>query len=144
MRKKLHALLSRRRRRRLVDALREFANVVGSDTRITATLSGAGHWLVHGHVSGDGDIDGIVVLAAGAQWHGNLRAHSVVVHGELRGDVMARGKVELGPTGRVTGSVTAPLLAIAEGGQHSGEVRMGEASIVRFRERRGETHQAAA
>lgn len=128
----------------MVDALREFANVVGSETRITASLSGAGHWLVHGNVIGDGDFDGIVVLAAGACWQGDVRAHSVIVHGELMGDVVARGKVELGPTGQVTGAVTAPLLAIAEGGRQSGEVRMGEASIVRFRERRGETRQVAA
>ena len=128
----------------MIDGLREFANVVGGTAHISASLSGSGHWLVHGRVTGDGDFDGIVVIAAGAQWHGDLRAHSVVVHGEISGDVVARGKVELSATGRVKGAVTAPLLAIAEGGEHSGEVRMGEASIVRFRERRGETSQAAA
>ena len=141
---KLSQLLSRRRRRRMLDELRAFTNVVGSATQISASLSGSGHWLVHGQVIGDGDFDGIVVLAAGAQWRGNLRAHSIVVHGELSGDIVARGKVELGPTGQVNGAVTAPLLAVAQGGRHTGEVRIGEASIVRFRERRGQEGQAAA
>jgi len=141
---KLGRLFTRRRRRRMLDGLREFANIVGSETQIRASLSGSGHWLVHGRVVGDGDFDGIVVLAAGSQWRGNLRAQGVLVHGELIGDLVARGKVELGPTGKVTGTVTAPLLAIAQGGEHTGAVQMGEASVVRFRERRGEPRQAAA
>jgi cytoskeletal protein CcmA (bactofilin family) len=144
LKQKLDKLLARRRRRRLLDSAPVFENTVGSGALITASLSGSGHWLVHGRVIGDGDFDGIVVLAAGARWEGGLRAHSVIVHGELVGDVVARGKVELGPTGQVTGAVTAPLLAIAEGGRQTGEVRMGQASIIRFRERRGAASQIAA
>ncbi len=144
LKKKLDKLLARHRRRRMLDRLRDVPNVVGSATQITASLSGAGHWLVHGGVTGDGDFDGIVVIAPGGCWNGNLRADSVVVHGEVLGDVVARGKVELGETGQIRGTVTAPLLAIAEGGQHTGEVQMGAASILRFRERRGATRQAAA
>lgn len=128
----------------MVDELKIFANIIGSGTHISASLSGAGHWLVHGRVTGDGDFDGIVVIAAGAHWRGDLRAHSVIVHGEIRGDVVARGKVELGAGARVEGTITAPLLAIAEGGEHRGDVRMGEASVIRFRERRGQASQAAA
>ena len=52
----------------------------------------------------------------------SISARSVVVRGEISGDIVASEKVELMETSRVTGDVVAPRLTIAEGAYLTGAV----------------------
>lgn len=85
-------------------------------------LVGAGSYLVHGKVEGNGNIDGHLLLGPTAKWHGNISATHLVVAGEVTGDVYARARLELQATARVRGNITSPVIALAEGASYDGEI----------------------
>lgn len=125
-------------RRRLLDSMGEPATIIGRDTRFVGELTGPGHVLVRGIVRGDSDLDGYVTLAEGAQWHGSLRAADIVIAGQVEGDVSATDRVEIRPTARIRGSVTAGRIAIGQGAVVDGDLcTSGTAHVHRFEEKRG-------
>ena len=91
-----------------------------------------------GSVDGDCDIEGSVTLAAGARWIGTIRATDVIVAGEVDGDVVASGRVEVSGTGRISGSLVGHSIAVAEGAVIEGEIRVTSGlEPTRFEEKRG-------
>lgn len=133
---------SKRRKRRFFDATgaareQRPSNVIGSGAVLRGTVTGSGNFLVYGRVEGDGDIEGHVVLMAGAVWKGNISADNVIVAGEVLGDVTVQEKLELTVSAVIHGDLAGPTMAIAEGAVYQGQVRTAKRSQVkRFRERR--------
>jgi cytoskeletal protein CcmA (bactofilin family) len=127
----------RQPRRRSTDRLTVFSSQVGIGTLLQGVLQGKGSYLIQGEVVGDGDIEGAVVLAAGAYWKGDVVADYVRIAGKVEGHVVARAKIELTPTAVVTGDLSAPVVAIAEGAQYEGAIsRPRKTQITRHNERR--------
>lgn len=58
--------------------------------------------------------------------HASIRAVTLVVRGELVGDVMASARVELKKTARITGDIEAPVVVMEEGAVHDGHCRMAK------------------
>ena len=56
--------------------------------------------------------------------HATVKATTVVVRGEVVGDVTASERVELKKTARVTGDIAAPVVVMEEGAVHDGACRM--------------------
>jgi len=128
----------RKKRRRSADQLTEFTSQIGIGTLFQGTLSGTGSYHIQGEVVGDGDIEGAVVLAAGAYWKGNVTADYIRIAGKVEGNVVARSKIELVPTAVVTGDLSCPVLAIAEGALYEGAIsRLRKTQVMRYSERRG-------
>ncbi len=128
----------RQKRRRSTDQMAAFTSRIGAGLLFQGALSGAGNYLVQGEVVGDGEVEGAVALGAGASWKGKLTADYVQIAGKVEGDVVARSKIELGLTAVVTGDLSAPLIAIAEGAQYQGTInRPRKTQVTRYRERRG-------
>jgi cytoskeletal protein CcmA (bactofilin family) len=68
---------------------------------------------------------------------GKLTAVDVLVEGHVEGDIVARGKVELGAKARVKAHIRAKTIAIADGCFFDGQIHMeGADAEVRFQERR--------
>jgi cytoskeletal protein CcmA (bactofilin family) len=125
-------------RRRLLDSMGEPATIIGRDTEFVGALSGPGHVLVRGVVRGDSVLAGSVTVAEGGQWLGALRAADIVVAGSIDGDVSAADRIEIRPTARIRGSVSAGRIAIGQGAVVEGDLRTAAASDVhRFEEKRG-------
>ncbi len=126
-----------RRSRRMMDGLDELPTLVGEGSRVVGNLSGGGHLVVYGEVQGDSDFDGSVTLAQGGRWIGTLRAMDIVIAGTVEGDVEARARLELTPTARISGGLTAGRMAIAEGAVVEGSLNItGDAGLYRFKEKR--------
>lgn len=129
----------RQKRRRSTDHLAAFTSQIGAGLLFQGTLQGQGNYFVQGEVVGDGEIDGVLALAAGAYWKGNVSADYVQVAGKIEGNVVASSKIELAATAVVTGDLSAPLIAIAEGAQYQGSInRPRKTQVTRYRERRGQ------
>lgn len=127
----------RQPRRRSTDRLTVFSSQVGIGTLLQGLLLGKGNYQIQGEVVGDAEIEGAVVLAAGAYWKGNVTADYVRIAGKVEGDVVARSKIELAPTAVVTGDLSAPVVAIAEGAQYEGAIsRPRKTQVTRYNERR--------
>jgi len=128
----------RQPRRRSADQLTVFSSQIGIGTLLKGVLRGKGNYQIQGEVAGDGDIEGAVVLAAGAYWKGNVTADYVRIAGKVEGNVAAHSKIELTQTAVVTGDLSAPVVAIAEGALYEGAIsRPRKTQVTRYNERRG-------
>lgn len=126
-------------KRRFFDRAPAPATIVASNARFEGRLSGQGSFLIAGEVEGECAIEGSVTLASGGCWRGVLSATHVVVAGRVEGDVQASGKLEVGATAHVTGSLTGGSVAIAEGAVIEGEVRVSSGeSPTHFAEKRND------
>lgn len=131
-------------RRRSTDQVVGFTDRIGVGILVDGSIAGRGNYHVQGEVVGRGEIDGAVVLAAGAYWKGELAADYVKVGGRIEGDVIARIKLELEATAVVTGNLASPVIAIAEGAVYEGTIsRPRKTRVTRHAERRANGDSAA-
>jgi cytoskeletal protein CcmA (bactofilin family) len=125
-------------KRRIQDSSVGPTTFVAPSTTIVGTIAGSGPYVFCGSVEGDCDIDGPVTLAEGGRWRGTLKASDIVVAGIVEGDVLARQRVEIAATARVSGSLTGHSIAIAEGAVIEGEINVVSGHPpVTFEEKRG-------
>jgi len=128
----------RPKRRRHTDQLDTPTSRIGAGFLLQGDLRGQGCYLVQGEIVGDGEVDGAVVLVAGAYWQGRITADYVQIAGRVDGDVEAYAKIELLPTAVVSGNLKSPVIAIAEGAVVEGAIiRPRKTRLTRFTERRG-------
>lgn len=85
-------------------------------------LHGAGPILVLGRFEGDIVIEGTITVGAGGQVDANITAAAIVIDGVVRGNLSADTKVEIGPTGSLTGSVKSAALSASDGATVKSEV----------------------
>ncbi len=111
-------------RRRIQDSSAGPTTYVAPSTKIVGTISGQGSYVFCGTVEGDCDIDGPLTLAEGGRWKGVLKATDIVVAGTVEGDVIARQRVEIAGTARVSGSLAGNSIAVAEGAVIEGEIKV--------------------
>jgi cytoskeletal protein CcmA (bactofilin family) len=103
------------RRRRIRDRFSGAATLISEGCKITGVITGNCDFQVNGEVEGDCEIDSTVLLARGGLWRGTIRAGNVIVSGHVEGDIFASGRVEITDTAKITGTVSADAIAVAEG-----------------------------
>jgi cytoskeletal protein CcmA (bactofilin family) len=84
----------------------------------------AGTVVLDAHFTGEIVARDAVIIGAPAVVHASVQAASLVVHGQLTGNVTATERVELTAGARVTGDIEAPVVVMAEGAVHDGHCRM--------------------
>lgn len=123
--------------RRTLDNILRDSSTIAENTKITGSFSGGENIVVRGHVIGDSDINGIVVIAHTGCWDGKLVADSVIVAGTVNGDIKARDKIELLSGSKILGNLSCSLIAIETGAIHDGQMDMETANEVKhFEEKR--------
>jgi cytoskeletal protein CcmA (bactofilin family) len=111
--------------------------LIAEEAFFHGTLAAKGSLRVEG--SFEGDIADAVDVEVGAKGRirGNVAAETVVVAGEIVGNVVAAGFVELLSTARLTGDLRAQRIKIDEGAFFEGVCAMGAED--RPRRRRGKS-----
>lgn len=123
--------------RRIGDSSKGPTTFISASTKIIGTIIGEGPYIFCGRVEGDCDIDGPVTLASGGHWKGTIQATDVIVAGEVDGDVVARRRVEISGTARVSGSLNGHSIAVAEGAVIEGEIKVASGTgLLAFEEKR--------
>lgn len=125
------------RLRRMRDQSSGKATLINEGCKIDGEITGSGDFVVNGEVSGDCDISGTVTLAGNGFWQGSIQAANVVVAGHIEGDIIAKGKVEISRTARISGTVTGEAIAVAEGAVVEGVMKTtGQSELLEFVEKR--------
>jgi cytoskeletal protein CcmA (bactofilin family) len=99
-------------------------SVVAADISIEGKIEGSGHVRIAGKFKGDVHVEGNLAIDAGAHLTGQVQANTVVVGGELNGNITAQ-RVELLETGVINGDVKATQLTVAAGSRMRGQVEFG-------------------
>jgi cytoskeletal protein CcmA (bactofilin family) len=100
-------------------------SLIATDLTIEGKIQGAGHVRIAGNFKGDIDVEGNLTIEAGAKVTGSVRAKTVVVGGQLDGNIDAATSVELLKTGVLNGDLTAGSLTVAAGSRMRGQVEFG-------------------
>ena len=125
------------RLRRVRDKSSGAATVINDGCKITGVVSGTGSYLINGEIDGDCEVDGTVTLAKDGFWKGTIQATDVIVAGNVEGDIIAEGKVEVTDTARISGTVSGEAIAVAEGAVVEGVMKTtGPAEPLEFVEKR--------
>ena len=89
--------------------------ILGKTTSFNGRLSFKDSLKINGAFIGEINADGVLVVGEDAVVQANVEADTVVVLGTIKGDVHAKSKVEMEPTGRVYGNVKARKIKISDG-----------------------------
>ena len=100
-------------------------SVIASDLTIEGKIVGSGHVRLAGRFKGDVQVDGNLTIDHGATVDGQVRAQTVIVGGELKGNIDNAKRVELLEGGVITGDVKAGSLTVAAGSRMRGQVEFG-------------------
>jgi cytoskeletal protein CcmA (bactofilin family) len=103
---------------------RDIVNI-GKSVVIKGELNGSEDLTIEGHVEGKIELrDHVLTIGPNGKIKASVFAKSVVVLGEVTGDISATDKVDIRENGSVDGDIASPKVAIAEGAHFRGSIDM--------------------
>jgi cytoskeletal protein CcmA (bactofilin family) len=103
---------------------RDIVNI-GKSVVIKGELNGSEDLTIEGHVEGTIQLrDHVLTIGPNGKIKAQVFAKSVIVLGEVTGNVTATDKVDIRDNGSVDGDIVSPRVAIAEGAHFRGSVDM--------------------
>lgn len=100
-------------------------SLIANGLTIEGRIEGSGDLRIAGNFQGDVNVRGNLTIEAGARLTGGVRAHAVVIAGELQGNVDSAKRVEILDTGVLDGNLKAESITVAAGSKMRGQVEFG-------------------
>jgi cytoskeletal protein CcmA (bactofilin family) len=100
-------------------------SVISAGLIIEGKIEGAGHVRIAGEFKGDVNVQGNLTIEPGAHVTGGVKADTVIVGGQLDGNIDAASRVELLQTGVLNGELKAGSLTVAAGSRMRGKAEFG-------------------
>jgi cytoskeletal protein CcmA (bactofilin family) len=98
---------------------------IGQSICIRGELTGDEDLTIEGKVDGKIDLkEHNLTIGPNGRIQAEVGAKSVLIRGEVTGNISAQEKIELAETGRVNGDMVAPRIVIADGARFKGSVDM--------------------
>jgi cytoskeletal protein CcmA (bactofilin family) len=105
--------------------VRPSESVLAAGLTIEGKIGGKGHLRVAGRFTGNIDVTGELTIEAGASVDGEVKADTVLVGGEVRGNVASKSRVDLRESGVLIGDLKAVSLTVAAGSKMRGQAEFG-------------------
>jgi cytoskeletal protein CcmA (bactofilin family) len=100
-------------------------SIIAAGLTIEGKIEGAGHVRIAGDFKGDVNVQGNLTIEPGAHLTGGVKADTVIVGGQLDGNIDAASRVELLQTGVLNGELKAGSLTVAAGSRMRGKAEFG-------------------
>ena len=101
--------------------MEEARTLIAEDVEITGSVKCAGGVKLSGKINGDLTCGGDLLVEKSAAIKGNVAAASVVVLGQVKGNIVAKDRLELKGAAKVAGDIKAKRLVVEEGVSMSGK-----------------------
>jgi len=95
-----------------------------SGSKISGKLSFEGPIRIDGHVDGEISAKDSLTIGESAVVTAQIKAASIIVAGKVSGDIIAAQRIEIRPSAKVLGNLTAPVLVVHEGAMFEGHCSM--------------------
>jgi cytoskeletal protein CcmA (bactofilin family) len=106
------------------------AAVIGPSIQINGDLSGEEDLIIQGKVTGTIQLkEKSLTVGTQGQVDANVLAHSVIVEGEVKGDLYGSERVAIRKTGIVHGNIVSPKVSLEEGCRFKGSIDMDQEVI---------------
>lgn len=100
-------------------------NILSSDVEIKGKLRFTSELIIDGRIEGEVNSEGDLTVGENARIVGNIKTRSVVVFGNVEGNITVTDRCELKQNATLHGDVTAGKLAIEEGATFMGTSTVG-------------------
>jgi cytoskeletal protein CcmA (bactofilin family) len=118
---------------------------IGKSVVIKGELNGSEDLTIEGHVEGTIQLkEHVLTIGPNGRIKAQVFAKSVIVLGEVTGNVTASDKVDIRDNGSVDGDIVSPRVAIAEGAHFRGSVDMQKKAGAPAQTKGAGTQPAAA
>lgn len=107
------------------------AAAIASGLVLRGEVSGEGDFQILGKFEGEINVTGKVFVAEGAQVDANINAAAIQIGGVVRGNLSATTRVEILPSGVLTGSLKTGSFSAADGASVKGEIWVARAGQSR-------------
>ena len=98
---------------------------LGSSLRVKGDISGTEDLLIDGSVEGQIHLDGRkLTVGASSKVMADINARDVVVYGYVKGDIRAKGRIEIKKEGSVVGNLTTAQIMIEDGADFKGSIEI--------------------
>ncbi len=97
---------------------------MGPGSEFEGKLHFTGSVRLDGKVTGQIESQGLLIIGPSGRIQAEVKVDTVVICGEVRGDVSASRRIELKPPAKVYGTLTTPTLVIHEGVVFEGACQM--------------------
>lgn len=103
---------------------------LGADAEVTGKLSFVSPTRIEGKLKGEVRSSDLLVVGPQAVVEASVRADTLVVLGEVRGEVLGASRVEICSGGRLFGDIETRAVVVQEGAVFEGTCRMGQGGSV--------------
>ena len=107
-----------------VGARETVETVVGKESSIQGTIRSEHSIRIQGAAQGEIESKHAVYVEEGARVNAKVTASEITVSGSVDGQIFSTGRVEINPTGHVTGEINAASLVMQEGAYFDGQMKM--------------------
>jgi cytoskeletal protein CcmA (bactofilin family) len=98
---------------------------LGSSLHVKGDISGTEDLLIDGSVEGLIQLDGRkLTVGATAKLMADINARDVVVYGSVKGNVRAKGRIEIKKDGSLIGNLTTAQIMIEDGADFKGSIEI--------------------
>lgn len=123
--------------------LQDFGEIrafLGEGTSFIGSLQFDGAVRLDGRFEGDVAGSDLLIIGQAASVRAEIQVGTLVVGGRVEGTIVARKRVELLPTARVSGTIKTPSLVVSDGAVLNGmcEMRREDAKVVHLDQKREE------
>ena len=112
------------------DRTSEYGTILGADAKFKGDLSFDSAAKILGNFEGAIKAKGKVFIADGSICKATVTAKEIAVEGHIQGNVQATERVEIKPSGRITGDIIAARMSMADGASIEGHVQIGPAGLT--------------
>ena len=93
----------------------ETVSFLGNGISFDGKIISKGTMSIDGHFKGDASSIENLLVGENALIESNIDVSSIIIHGEIHGNIHACEKIQILSTGKVYGDVTSPLVVMEEG-----------------------------
>ncbi|MBN2497687.1 MAG: polymer-forming cytoskeletal protein [Deltaproteobacteria bacterium] len=102
----------------------EITTILGKGSEFEGKLQFEGTLRIEGAYSGQIISDSVLVVGEGAKVEAEIDIGTIVINGEVKGNIRAKQGVEIRHPGRLLGNLETPMLTIEKGVIFEGSCRM--------------------
>ncbi|HSE84202.1 MAG TPA: polymer-forming cytoskeletal protein [Thermodesulfobacteriota bacterium] len=100
---------------------------IGKSILIKGEVSGGQNLIIDGGLEGKVQLkDNQVTVGENGKISGEIHAKSIIIHGQVVGNMFAEERLEIKTSGSLKGDITSPRVVIDEGAYFKGSVHMEE------------------
>ena len=93
---------------------------------LTAELETTGTLRIDGNFQGSISRADNLIVGEHAVVHADIRVGEIEIHGQFFGNIKAKNRVEIFPSGRVRADISTPVLCVSPGAMLDGGIRMAD------------------